>query len=479
MKSSNLVTLFNSFSKEEFKEFGKFVRSPYFNTHKDVIRYYTILKKYYPSFNLFKEAVFEAVYPGRKFNNGEFLKLNSRFYRLGLEFLKCQPDNFDDEFKLLEIFIDRDQRKQFHSLYKKLNDYIDNEYELDKMIFVKKISLITALIRFHMNKDEQKKVCNSVIKRGNFFAYQSLLWIMIQLRDMTANFNAYNYEFEDSPGYKYIKSIDLEKIITSLEFENNRLGRYLKYYSYCLMIMLHPDNVNYFEQFKKAFQNIFKEVNPLEKNNYLARLQSYVMNHIQSGNLKYIPELLEAYKFFFDLKNVFENNIIPVPPFRNCLALALYAKDTNLLNELAEKYSGRIYPDYREDTRNLARAYLNFVLKKYDAVLECTNKFAFKYPPYKLDIKHLILKVYFESGDYEPFLLLTDSFRHFINNSKSISEKSKAKYYNFITIVNNIFTLKIDNKTNGFKEILIELHGNKNDLFELDRLWLLEMIQKK
>ena len=479
MKTTNLVSLLKSFSKDEFKEFGKFVRSPFFNTHKDVVRYYSIIKKGYPALDQSKEFIFSAVYPGRKFNNGEYLKLNSRLYNLGLEYLKCIPDKFTDEYKLLGEFRDRDLKKQFQASYKKLNDYIDNESGLDNLVFVRKIYIISSFIRFHMNRDEQKKVCDSVIKRGNYFAYQSLLWIMIQLRDMTANFNAFNYQYNDSAGYYYIKSLDLEKIITGLEFENNRLGRYLKYYLYCLLIMLHPENEGYYDEFKNAFRMIYNEVNRLEKNNYLARLQTYVMNHIQRGNMKFVNELLSAYKFFFDKKNVFENDIIPMPPFRNCLALALYKKDINLIKELAGKYSERIFPDYREDTMNLANAYLNFISKKYELVEGCLNKFSFKYKIHKIDVKHLLLRMYFESNDIEPLLLLIDSFKHFLNKNNSISENSKIKYFNLLLLVNNIYSLKNEGNKVGLISILNDIKEKKYELYELDRLWLIEKLNEK
>ena len=142
MGTPNLISLLRSFSKDEFKEFGKFVRSPYFNTHKDLVNYYIFLKTYFPSFNqqaFTKENAFRKVYPERKFSNREMLKMNSRMNQLGNEFLKTRSENFTDDFKLLGEYLKRNLGKQYNALYKTLADYVNNESEIDNLIFVKKI----------------------------------------------------------------------------------------------------------------------------------------------------------------------------------------------------------------------------------------------------------------------------------------------------------------------------------------------------
>jgi len=51
MKKSKLklIQLLSSFTKEEFKEFEKFILSPYFNSSRNLHPLYLALKKYYPN----------------------------------------------------------------------------------------------------------------------------------------------------------------------------------------------------------------------------------------------------------------------------------------------------------------------------------------------------------------------------------------------------------------------------------------------
>jgi hypothetical protein len=481
MYSSNLVSLLKTFSKEEFKIFGKFIRSPFFNTRKDIVRYYIYLKKFYPAFSkqcFTKYNIYSHVYPGRKFSNGEFLKLNSSLNQLGLEFLKHKPDRFKDDFNIMNELVDRNLGKQFLSVYKNLNDYIDNESGMDSLVFVSKINLESILIRYYMNRDRQIDICGEIIKRGNYFAYQSLLWIMIQLRDMTTNFNAFNYPYKESNSFKFIESVNLEKFISEIKYEDNRLGRYLKYYLYCLMIYLHPENENYFEQFKRSFKNIFDEVNRLEKNNYLARMQSYVMKHFQQENMNYVKELLDTYKFFFSRKGIFENDIIPVPPFRNSVMLALYNKDYAFVNELLEVHSKRLNEDLREDSVKLCLAHLYFNRKEYQNVFDILRMLNYRYPTHKLDVKLLLLKTYFENGDFDLLISFSDSFRHFLANNKKLSESHKKQFCSLISLTNNICTMKLKDNRDELKKLRNELTENKFDLIAFDKIWLLEKIDE-
>ncbi|MBN8572214.1 MAG: hypothetical protein J0M18_21530, partial [Ignavibacteria bacterium] len=51
IQSGNLVQLLKVLSREEIKEFGKFVNSPFHNNRKDLIQFFEEIKVFYPDFN--------------------------------------------------------------------------------------------------------------------------------------------------------------------------------------------------------------------------------------------------------------------------------------------------------------------------------------------------------------------------------------------------------------------------------------------
>lgn len=71
MKNTKLIQILKIFSKEEIKEFEKFIASPYFSRGRDLKPFYKILKSYHPDFkssNFNYERVFEKLYPKEKYN---------------------------------------------------------------------------------------------------------------------------------------------------------------------------------------------------------------------------------------------------------------------------------------------------------------------------------------------------------------------------------------------------------------------------
>jgi len=479
MYTSNLISLLKTFSAEEFRNFGKFICSPYYNTHRDVIRYYSYMKKYFPALDgrgFSRESIFAHIYPGRKYNDNEFQKLNSALNNLGNRFIMSQHERFNADFNLLNQFVERNLAKQFRALYKKVHQYLDMEEGLDNMIFVKKIMLITLYIKFKMNSDSQKDICEDIIERGNYFAYQSLMWIMIQNRDMRTNHNVFNYEYRSSNANRFIESVDIEKLIGGLEFDENRLGRYLKYYVYCLLTALHPDITEYYERFNSSFEEIFNDVNKLEKSNYLSRQQSYVIKKAQSGDLSLLGTLLHSYRRFFCSREIFEHGVIPMSPFRTSALVAGCLNDKGFLKQLSEEYSGCIYPCYREDAKKFSLACLHFAEGEFGKVLETLSMISLSYEPFKIDVKSLLLKTFYELGYTEQLLDMTDSFRHYISRNKAISGTTAQRQLGMLHILKNLAISKTGTGRNKAEDLLKEL--GKTDLVFYDRIWLNKKINE-
>ena len=69
MIKSKIVETLGTFSQNEFKTFGKFVNSPYFNSSKSAVKFYNYLRKFYPDFENEKitpENAIQLYFPGKE-----------------------------------------------------------------------------------------------------------------------------------------------------------------------------------------------------------------------------------------------------------------------------------------------------------------------------------------------------------------------------------------------------------------------------
>ena len=85
MIASKAIDLLRTFSEAEFKEFGNFTASPYFNREIVQVKFYELLKKYYPDFTaktFTKEQVYSKLYPGKTFSDGVMRNILSKTLEL-------------------------------------------------------------------------------------------------------------------------------------------------------------------------------------------------------------------------------------------------------------------------------------------------------------------------------------------------------------------------------------------------------------
>src|SRR5260221_1031452 len=99
MQNFKLIDVLVSLNKKEFRNFGEFVSSDYFNKNKNVIKLYDVLSKYYPKFankNLTVGKIFNKVFKDEKFNYPKINNVISDLYKLSERFLSIR--NFEQKY---------------------------------------------------------------------------------------------------------------------------------------------------------------------------------------------------------------------------------------------------------------------------------------------------------------------------------------------------------------------------------------------
>src|SRR5438034_704455 len=90
MRDTNLIQLLKTLNKNEFKEFEKFVKSPFYNEGRNYENFFQILKKNYPDFDqdsITKEKIFNQLYPGKPYNDEIIRKIISNLLKLAKQYL--------------------------------------------------------------------------------------------------------------------------------------------------------------------------------------------------------------------------------------------------------------------------------------------------------------------------------------------------------------------------------------------------------
>ena len=109
----------------------------------------------------------------------------------------------------------------------------------------------------------------------------------------------------------------------------------------------------------------------------------------------------------------------------------------------------------------------------YEKALENINKVKYDVFLYKIDVKNLLLKIFFELKQYDQAFSLVDAYKHFLKSNKELSHEYKEQFLNFIIMYNKILRTTSQNKPENQDFLLSELKSIKTIS---NRDWLTEKI---
>lgn len=478
MKNSKLVSLLSKLSQKEFKEFGKFVKSPYFNSNSNIIKLYDLIAKYFPDFNnpnLTKENIYNYIYPGEKYNDSTARGLLSAALKLGEEFLAVTHLRNDEykyknflltelahrkTFDLFNIHL-KNFRNELESLSIKDEDYFLEKFKIETLLSTIESKAYIPLTQKDIPGDTHTRDSDNLI---TYFLI-TMLKRYNYLLTKTGSFNvSLDLKFFDEI-FNYLSKIDLNEI-PPLNYHYNRA-----------MLYISGMNEKYFLLLKKIFYDDFENLNHSERYNLLATLQNYCVqaNRDKSENTSEIQYKL--YKFAIEKDILTFNEVEPIHHifFTNIVVVALSLDKINEAKEFIQNYKSRLAPERAESVVNLNLAKVYFKEKKYD---ESLLSLALVHPDdvfSKASIKNLYAMIYYDKGMIEELVLLLDSYRSFLNSNIILGDKLKENHFNFVSLLTRLIKLK---DVGAKSEIEYLNHEAKTMKSLLSKPWLIEKIKE-
>lgn len=186
MQKTKLVTLLKTFSKQEMKDFEKFILSPYFSSPRNLKPLYNVLKKYYPSFSSLsctKEKIFEKLNPGKKYDEkksnhyiqvlvSEMTTLAEKF--LGFELIRKENEGFEMYNSVSRAMHNRKLLDYSYRLILKNTERIKKTDSI-RNFFNEMIEMNSMIEDIYLSSDKQHKVFEYV-QRMPLYIYGCLLY---------------------------------------------------------------------------------------------------------------------------------------------------------------------------------------------------------------------------------------------------------------------------------------------------------------
>lgn len=478
MIKSKVLSLLKTFSSKEFKTYGLFISSPYFNKEIVQIKIYDLLKNHYPAFDspsLEKKKLYNELYPGRKYNDGAMRNILSDMLKLAENFLsneRFRSDEYRRNIFLLEELKTRKQKNHFLKQKDKTEQIIEKDVFKDELYFDRKTELSIIYARFLRSTEDTFIQRDKVIQEtSDLLTISSLIKLIFYNTDMLSvqtNISNITYtlnladeidSFFENSGKKYLKIPYIE-------------GYWLSFK------LIQTGEEKYFYMLKDFIQRCMNELNNDEVKNVFTILVNYCYKKITEGNPGFIREQFLLYKQSVERDSYTSVGFISSTLFMSIVVIGYEAGEFDWTNNFIKEYIHEVKEDSRNNTVHFSAALKFYWSGDYENSLRELSKVTSEEFSFKQNIRSLTLKIYYDLNETEPFYSHIDSYRHFIQKNKFVHNNIREPINNYVSFSKKIFDLKNSSK----KDSEFELQRLKNEIIEtkaiINKLWLLRKIDE-
>jgi hypothetical protein len=484
MLINSIFYTLNSFKKNEWNEFARFVDSPYYvkgKINKNIYkRLYVIFNNKRRKRTVTLETFRDNILQIKEFNGvanqtvknrlSNFSKILERFLMIREETELRQKSN------LLSEYLTRNITDNFKRSFSHFEKSLNNEYVFsDEYDYIQKIYSFESA--FQLSRKNMTGSFTAFSEQTNYF-----------VADFLENFFHYTLDlyFEEFYGNEVKKNIckilydniNISKLIEEIKLRDSDL--YTKtLIRYNLLELFYEKNADKYhnEIVKVFFKNETKFSNSFRLSVY-NYMESYYTMQINKGNTFYVRTMFDLLKrreknnLMVDFsKGLFSMNI-----FNNFISIGLRVNEYGWVEKFINKYCPTLPKDIRDNEYNINKARVNFHKKDYKSALMFLEKADNTvYDKYHFLQSRLRLQVYYELSMIEEAYVEIDKFKHKIKNSKITPGEAKKYTKDFINIYLAFLKTKNNINENNINDVIYILNNTKNII---SKDWFLEKISE-
>ncbi|HAX48556.1 MAG TPA: hypothetical protein PK605_05850 [Ignavibacteria bacterium] len=482
MINTSVISILKTLTKQEIKEFDKFIISPFFNNQPSLTNFYEELKKHYPDFSakaVDRKAVFEKLYTGRVYSDEVIRRLTSDLKKLLDDFMynKVLESN-PVEARYLRSF-EYSRRGLFKEAEKELDrilNRIGSNGPMSSEYVQNRLDYEDRLVQIKLSTNRQSEISPNFINEVEYLIYHFILRLSYYLHNVRVNkviFNVSESKFMND----FIASVDLSKIdkLIALDNMSDNVKKAMRVYVLFILNNFYESNETYFDELKAILPDAIGYFQEHEKYNIYQMTEAICWQKMVVINReRYRRELFEINKLRLEA-GVFlpDGRTMRFMLFRQILMTALQLKETGWAERFVRDYSDYLPEIIRGNLKLFAEAHLLFEKHRFEESLAILNRIDFDVFTLKFDIRNLMMRIFIELNYIEEAISLLDSYKHFISKNKGVSEYYRSITESFLKYCKNLIDLKTGKSRLKPDEVLNELEKDNDVNF---RSWLKEKL---
>jgi len=438
LQSSKPFQILQTFATGEWKKLADYLASPALNRNEKVAEFFNLLLPYRNNLDaaaLDREHFYPKLFPGEAFDDKKLRYLLSDLAKVLEEFLvwtAFRDEEFQHDRLLLKSYQQRKLDKYFNAAFqlmeKRLEDHPYRDAEYQSMVFFKEEA------RFQFNSTRKSRQTETNLQQ------------VVDSLDVyfLANKLRYSCEILNNKGVVNV-AYDLFLLDEIQHFLRNRnLEQHpvIAIYHQILRTLREPDEPEHYERLLRLLEEHRALFKPQEVFDMYVYAKNYCIIKINKGHVAYTRKLFDFYQLMLSGGILFREGKLTQWDFKNLVSLGLRLEEFDWTKQFMEQYSDRLAPEHRDNVRSFNQANLEFHLGNFDRTLSLLQEVEFTDVYYHLDSKALLLKTYYQTGEWDSLQSLIEAFKVYLKRNRSISEYQRTVYGNLVRFTATLLRYK-------------------------------------
>ncbi len=190
------------------------------------------------------------------------------------------------------------------------------------------------------------------------------------------------------------------------------------------------------------------------------RMYAYALNfctrQINRGNRSYMGELFVLYQQLLNTGLLLEEGILAHSHYKNITTVGLRLKKFDWVRNFLDTYQSSLHPAYQENAYSYNLSIYYYEQEKYHEAMRLLQQVEFTDVFYQLSARCMLMKIYYELGDWDGLKYLSQAFLAFLKRNKHIPSYHIQTHQNFIR-----FTKKSARLAQALNRLTIEEYQDR------------------
>ena len=438
MPNDFLLQLMRALTPKDLPRLRKFLQSPYFNRRTDVLTLYDYLLECRPGdFSGFDKGVaWNRLFPGEIYDNLRLNHIISYLTALIERFFTLEEIQEDEPLLRLRhcrALRRRGIAQQFERDLAQLEHRHANSSRRNAAYYLYAYELAGERFAWEAlrSREAHKLAPAAGAALANYFMLEHLRWACTvqSARAISASGERYHLPLSEAV-------IEASAAIPETDMPA------LALLHYSLLTLRDNEDEQQFGRLQALLQEHVHLLAPAEAHDVFMAAINFAIRRHNRGETAYTRTAFELYRAALESGILADEGRLPKYTFINIFNLAQLAGETTWARAFIDRYSTLLPEADRVNIHQYCLAGLHFRQGQYNQVLELLRSVEFTEVFINLDVRKMLLRSYFELGEWQALHSLLDSFRTYVRRQKDLGYHREG-YLALIRFTKKLMQLKI------------------------------------